>query len=212
MLLFYYFLQAREITSKICTFLSVLFGYNLLAFAINNSNMMYIKVFLLVMSHIRINWFYIMIVRVNVSTTLHYKFDEEFIDISTESVCLGFQQLIQANQYQCLPWGSIKIDSIDLALFICPFICKEVLNITVHPHKKSSLWFSFTRQWTLWSGLLIKSMRNLLSRRLLTSPYMQNWKVLLLLILRMILSWALRMQNKSWRTSIKSTFDRIRGW
>ena len=60
----------------------------------------------------------------HVKITLHCKFDEGFNDVPTESIPLGFQQLIQASQDLHLPQNSSKIASTDLYFFVYPFANK----------------------------------------------------------------------------------------
>ena len=93
----------------------------------------------------------------------HCKFDEDFNDVPTEFVPLGFQQLICVNQDPCLSQDSTKIASNDLAFFVYPFVDKEI--ITVHPNDQHRH-FGFHLRDDEIHGCI---MSNLLSRRLSTN-------------------------------------------
>ena len=57
--------------------------------------------------------------------------------MSTESVPLGFQQLIQANHDESLPPDDVNITSSDLEFFVYPFADKEIIDVPVLPNDKN---------------------------------------------------------------------------
>ena len=61
----------------------------------------------------------------------HCKFDEDFNDLSIESVPIGFQQLIWINQNQRLPEDATETDTTDLDFFVYPFSKKETIKVPV---------------------------------------------------------------------------------
>ena len=82
-----------------------------------------------------------MIVRVKISKiTSQCKFDERLNDVPTESVHLGFQQLIQDNEDQHLPQDSTEITSTDLDFLLTHLWKKKlllilfILKIICHTH------------------------------------------------------------------------------
>ena len=66
----------------------------------------------------------------------HYTFDEGFNDLSTESVPLGFQQLVHANPDEAIPSDNVDISSSDLDFFVYPFTNKQIVDVPVLPNNK----------------------------------------------------------------------------
>ena len=58
-------------------------------------------------------------------------------DLPTESVPLGFQQLICANWDESLPADDVDITSSDLDFFVYLFADKEIIDIPVLPNDKN---------------------------------------------------------------------------
>ena len=56
-------------------------------------------------------------------------FDEGFNYLPTESVTLGFQQLIRTNQNQPISTNSSDINSSDTKYFVYPFADKEIIIV-----------------------------------------------------------------------------------
>ena len=65
-----------------------------------------------------------------VKITSHCKFDEDFNDLPTESVPLGFQQLVQANRDEPIPADDVDISSSDLDFFVYPFANKQIIDVS----------------------------------------------------------------------------------
>lgn len=78
-----------------------------------------------------------------VKITSHCEFDEGFNDLPTESVPLGFQQLIRVNCNESIPADEIDISSSDLDFFVYPFADKEITDVHVLPDNKDKH-FGFT--------------------------------------------------------------------
>ena len=70
-----------------------------------------------------------------VKITSHCKFDEGFNGLPTESVSLGFQQLIRKNWYETFTPDQSEIISFDLDFFVYPFVEKEIIYVPVLPTK-----------------------------------------------------------------------------
>ena len=74
----------------------------------------------------------------NIKITSHCKFDEGFNDLPTESVPLGFQQLIRANWGEPIPADDVDISSSDLDFFVYHFINKQIIDVPVQSNNKDT--------------------------------------------------------------------------